>query len=345
MKLPSFSALVLTSLLSLGGLAGAQSASAQSAGPGGLQVMTVTVQARDTAYAIARRAGLRVEVLLNLNGLRSPDLEIGQVLRVSATARHVVGSKETLYGLSHRYGVSIDALLAENTLPESVVLSVGQVLTLPASATLPTAAPSPASPSPTALAPAPGPLAVTPVLGLPRLIAPPVLSVGVPQPPEALPGVAQGPEAPLPSAAAPAPQVPTIPTALPGTWMGAAMALLGTPYRYGGNTRAGLDCSGFVLQVFAPLGVRLPRVSTDQARMGQPVAASDLQPGDLVFFDTAGGGRISHVGIYLGGDTFISANSYQGKVGVDHLLADRYWGPRYRGARRVLSAPYAVQAP
>jgi peptidoglycan endopeptidase LytE len=124
-----------------------------------------------------------------------------------------------------------------------------------------------------------------------------------------------------------------------------ALALVGTPYHYGGTTPAGLDCSGFVLQVFTPLGVRLPRVSADQAQVGQPVAVQDLQPGDLVFFDTEGGGRISHVGIYLGDDTFVSANSYQGKVSLDTLMADRYWGPRYRGARRVLGSPYAVQKP
>ncbi|MDV6373920.1 NlpC/P60 family protein [Deinococcus arenicola] len=345
LKLPPLPALALTSLLSLGGLAGAQSAAT-----GTLQISTVTVRAGETAYGIARRTGLSVNVLLNLNSLDTADLEVGQVLRVSATARHRVGPRETLYALSQRYSVSINALLAENTLPEGAALSVGQVLTLPATATLPSAT--------AALASTPGPIAVAPqVLLMPRLVAPPILSVA--QPPEAVPGaVAQGPESvpprtattpaptptprPTPSAALPQSSTAALPS---GDWMGAALALMGTPYRYGGTTRAGLDCSGFVLQVFAPLGVRLPRVSADQARVGQSVAASDLQPGDLVFFDTAGGGRISHVGIYLGDNTFINANSYQGKVAVDRLLGDSYWGPRYRGARRVLNAPLAMQAP
>ena len=210
-------------------------------------------------------------------------------------------------------------------------------------------------PAPVALAPTPGPLAVVPVLSLSStLTAPPSLSA--PQPPEPLssqPLPSEPPSGqPLPAAEGPAipitspaePEVPSVAT-LPGDWRGMAMALLGTPYRFGGTSRAGLDCSGFVLQVFTPLGVRLPRVSADQARVGQPVAADQLQPGDLVFFDTAGGGRISHVGIYLGGDTFVSANSYQGKVSLDTLMADRYWAPRYRGARRVLNSPYAVQNP
>ncbi|OLV17970.1 peptidoglycan endopeptidase [Deinococcus marmoris] len=349
---PSVPALILSALLSLGGLAGAQT--------GGFQGMTVTVQAKDTAYAVAKRAGLSVDALLALNGLHSPDLKVGQVLRVSSAARHVVGPKETLYAISKRYRVSVDALLAENTLPEGAILSVGQVLLLPTNATLPSSTQA----APVALAPTPGPLAVVPVLSLAStLTPPPVLSV--PQPPEPLP-VQPVPSQPLPSQPSPSEPLPVSPvsegpalptpgpavqevpstaTTLPGDWRGMAMALLGTPYRYGGTTRSGLDCSGFVLQVFAPLGVRLPRVSADQARVGQPVAADQLQPGDLVFFDTAGGGRISHVGIYLGGDTFVSANSYQGKVSLDTLMADRYWAPRYRGARRVLSGPYAGQAP
>lgn len=324
---PSIPALLLGALLSLGGHAAAQT--------GEFQGMTVTVQAKDTAYSLARRAGLSVEALLALNGLHSPDLKIGQTLRVSAVARHVVGPKETLYALSRRYGVSVDALLAENALPEGAMLSVGQVLLLPANATLPGT-----PPAPVALAPTPGPFAAAP--GAPTLVAPPVLSL--PQPPEAVPSGPQPADQWSTAPAAP-PEFPTPVSTLPGDWRGAAMALLGTPYHYGGTTREGLDCSGFVLQVFTPLGVRLPRVSADQAQVGQPVAAEDLQPGDLVFFDTAGGGRISHVGIYLGGDRFVSANSYQGKVSLDTLMADRYWGPRYRGARRVLSSPYAVQKP
>lgn len=344
------SALMLSALLSLGGLAGAQAS--------GFQGVTVTIQAKDTAYAVAKRAGISVETLLALNGLRSPDLKIGQILRVSRTARHIVAAKETLYALSRRYGVSVDAILAENALPEGAILEVGQVLLLPANATLP-----PTQSAPVALAPTPGPLASGPLVMVPvlslssTLTAPPVLSAA--QPPAPLPSQTL-PSQPLPSEplsgqplpaeegpAIPNPAEPDVPSVatLPGDWRGMAMALLGTPYRYGGTSRSGLDCSGFVLQVFAPLGVRLPRVSADQARVGQPVAADQLQPGDLVFFDTAGGGRISHVGIYLGADTFVSANSYQGKVSLDTLMADRYWAPRYRGARRVLNSPYAVQKP
>ena len=114
------------------------------------------------------------------------------------------------------------------------------------------------------------------------------------------------------------------------------MALLGVPYVYGGTSRSGLDCSGFVLQVFTPLGVELPRTSAAQARVGQPVEVADLQAGDLVFFDTVGRGDVTHVGIYLGENQFVNANSYRKQVAVDRLQGDPYWGPKLLGARRVL---------
>lgn len=76
---------------------------------------------------------------------------------------------------------------------------------------------------------------------------------------------------------------------------------LGVPYRWGGTDPAtGFDCSGFVQQAFADLGIRMPRVSVDQAKTGQPVASLDeAQPGDLVFW-RATGGRPNHIGIYAG---------------------------------------------
>jgi len=117
------------------------------------------------------------------------------------------------------------------------------------------------------------------------------------------------------------------------------MALLGVPYVYGGSTPSGLDCSGFVVQVFSPLGVQLPRRSADQAQSGVAVALPDLQAGDLVFFDTEGRGQVTHVGIYLGDGQFVNANSYRKQVAVDRLQGDPYWGPRLLGARRVLPAP------
>ena len=282
---------------------------------------TVTVQPGDTAFSLARRAGLSVADLLALNGLSSPDLRVGQVLRLRVLpVTYAVQPGDTLYALARRFGVTVDALTAASGLASGAALKVGQILTLPAGAT----------PAPTVQAQALG--TATP-LAAPTPAAPggafpfqpltPAQSMPVLQPVSPMPRSQMQDSAP--------------PLAGVGDWRAAALSLLNTPYVFGGTTRAGTDCSGLVLQVFTPLGVTLPRTSAEQARAGQPVAPDALEAGDLVFFDTEGAGRVSHVGIYLGEDQFISANSYQGRVTVDHLRTDRYWGPRFVGARRVLT--------
>ncbi len=111
---------------------------------------------------------------------------------------------------------------------------------------------------------------------------------------------------------------------------------LGVTYRFGGTSVShGLDCSGFVQIVFSELGLKLPRTSALQFQAGIEVAREDLQEGDLVFFDTTGRG-VSHVGIYLKDNQFIHAASNPGKVTISSLT-EKYWQPKYLGARRVLS--------
>ncbi|WHF50861.1 NlpC/P60 family protein [Chryseobacterium gotjawalense] len=119
-----------------------------------------------------------------------------------------------------------------------------------------------------------------------------------------------------------------------------AETYLGTPYRYGGMTRKGIDCSAFVLSVFgATAGMSLPRVAASQAQEGEKVEKSNLQKGDLVFF-SHGKGRISHVGIVEnvtenGTVKFIHAATSKGVM--ISSLDDSYWGPKYRFAKRILS--------
>ncbi|GEM_PF-729015 len=104
-----------------------------------------------------------------------------------------------------------------------------------------------------------------------------------------------------------------------------AFSYLGVPYVWAGNTRRGLDCSGFVKNVFATFGVNLPRHSGDQIVKGQPVNSTDeLRAGDRLYFDMKRSGRISHCGIYIGNGYFIHASTNQKQVGVDRLDKANY---------------------
>lgn len=111
-----------------------------------------------------------------------------------------------------------------------------------------------------------------------------------------------------------------------------ALSLQGIPYLWGNTTTKGFDCSGFVQYVFKSIGISLPRTSFDQYTVGVPVNRNNLQPGDLVFFNTYA--NASDVRIYIGGGLTIgSANE---GVGI-HSLSESYWSSRYLGARRILN--------
>ncbi len=111
-----------------------------------------------------------------------------------------------------------------------------------------------------------------------------------------------------------------------------AKSFLGVPYKWGGTTPAGFDCSGFTQYVFASQNITLPRVSIDQYAVGTSVAFSNLIPGDLVFFNLTSGTQISHVGIYIGDNQFISATTSKG-VAIYGFTP--YWSNAYVGAKRV----------
>lgn len=113
-----------------------------------------------------------------------------------------------------------------------------------------------------------------------------------------------------------------------------AQRMLAVPYRFGGTTLWGLDCSGFVQKTFAFLNLELPRSAREQFREGAKVAKADLSPGDLVFFRTYAK-YPSHVGIYLGDNRFVHASSRERKVTVDSL-DEPYYMKHYLGAKRLL---------
>ncbi|MBS4218938.1 C40 family peptidase [Bacillus sp. FJAT-49711] len=109
---------------------------------------------------------------------------------------------------------------------------------------------------------------------------------------------------------------------------------LGVRYVYGGSSPKGFDCSGFTSYTFKQKGMKLPRTAADQYKKGKAVSKKNLKAGDLVFFKTSSTKKVSHVGIYIGGNKFIHS---AGKgVAITSINDPYYWKSRYVGAKRVL---------
>jgi cell wall-associated NlpC family hydrolase len=113
------------------------------------------------------------------------------------------------------------------------------------------------------------------------------------------------------------------------TVVAVAKQYLGTPYRWGGSSPSGFDCSGLVRYVYAQVGVSLPHSAARQYRLGTPVTRASLEPGDLVFFD-----HLRHTGIYVGRGRFIHARQTGRRVAVASL-DDEWYAAHFVGARRL----------
>jgi len=118
-----------------------------------------------------------------------------------------------------------------------------------------------------------------------------------------------------------------------------AKSLLGSRYKYGAIGPYQYDCSGFTQYVFLREGIRLPRVSKQQAQVGTFVPPHQIVRGDLIFFDSKSSSEISHVGLYLGRGEFIHASSSKGRVTIGSLSSSYYqkhlkWGRRFIQNRR-----------
>jgi cell wall-associated NlpC family hydrolase len=112
-----------------------------------------------------------------------------------------------------------------------------------------------------------------------------------------------------------------------------AREAIGAPYRYGGDTPAGFDCSGLVRYSYGRAGIRMPRATPAQRNATTLISVRRLRPGDLLFFDQDGK-KASHVGIYLGDGRFVHAPSTGGRVRTDSLSAE-YWKRYFVEARRI----------
>ena len=113
-----------------------------------------------------------------------------------------------------------------------------------------------------------------------------------------------------------------------------AKKYIGIPYKYGGTTTSGLDCSGYTQLVFKKLGYSLNRTAASQYQQGKSVAKSKLVTGDLVFFNTNGKG-VSHVGLYLGNGQMVHAANSKSGVKYDSINSS-YYKSRFVNARRVV---------
>jgi peptidoglycan DL-endopeptidase CwlO len=142
-------------------------------------------------------------------------------------------------------------------------------------------------------------------------------------------GSSAAPPQPTVGVAAATPEGTTVaPPSTHGGVVGIAMGYLGVPYRWGGASPSGFDCSGFVMYVFAQIGVSLPHSTYAMYNMGTPVSLGQLQPGDLVFFNGLG-----HMGIYIGGGQFIHSPHTGDVVKISAMSG--YYASAFVGARRV----------
>lgn len=246
-----------------------------------------------------------------------------------ADATYVVRKGDTLGKIARRHHVSVPKIKAANGL-KGTRLAVGTKLTIPGAKASPNRRKARAMP------------------GAQRVeresTAAGVLEPGSPS--ESLPTEAELAEAakavePPPPAGDSAPEAPKADEPLKDRLLRVAQRMLSVPYRFGGTTLWGLDCSGFVQKAFAFLNRELPRSAREQFREGAAVEKANLSPGDLVFFRTYAK-YPSHVGIYLGDNRFVHASSRDRKVTIESLETP-YYVKRYIGAKRLLFEENDVQ--
>ena len=254
-----------------------------------------------------------------------------------ADATHVVRKGDTLGKIARSHHVSVTKIQEANAI-DGTRLSVGTKLVIPGGKAQPKRRKVSSGKSRRVTVPASAPVEEPPP-GAQLSLAGPRGSTSFNHewkpPTEAeLADLARAPKA-ADAAPAGAPEASKAEESIKDRLLRVAQRMLAVPYRFGGTTLWGIDCSGFVQKTFAFLNLDLPRTAREQYKEGVTVAKSDLSPGDLVFFRTYAK-YASHVGIYLGDNRFVHASSRDRKVTIDSL-DEPYYTKHYLGAKRLLA--------
>lgn len=275
------------------------------------------VKSGDSLWSVARKYNMLVSELKALNNLSSDLLQVGQKLRIqsddsdndqnnsegdSTGTYYVVKAGDCLWSIANAHGISVEKLRKLNNLGDDTVYPGDKLLV---SASAPSAPAEPEEEEST--------------------VQQEDESSNESTPPEEESNTSNSSNPPSRAGG----------SALAGQILQTAAKHLGTPYRYGGSSPGGFDCSGFVMYVFSQYGLDLPRTASDQASVGVHIEKKDLIPGDLVFFNCGGSG-INHAGIYSGNGNFIHSSSPRSGGVIYSSLVDGYYLQHYVGARRIL---------
>lgn len=289
---------------------------------------TYTVRSGDTLGALAKKFSITLDELLTLNTLSNPDaLYIGQVLKLPAHARMpeppkappVTEPAQPAPVVQIAHPAPMRQLGQLTPAPQPVHPALQAMLALP----LPVCKLPQLAPAPKPIQPAPKPAPV--VKPAPAVKPPPAVK------PAPVAPVVTPPERPLTGRALVEERTRLVNERIRAQAVTDARQYIGTPYRWGGQSSRGFDCSGLVMHVFGHRGLRLPHNAAAMSKCGTRVSFKALQPGDLVFFNTGGRG-ISHVGIWVGNNSFIHSSTSRGVV-TDKLVG--YYAKRLVSACRL----------
>jgi LysM repeat protein len=335
-KALSLSIVASAGVTSLGAFASSASAAGlPSAGIAAAADTHYTVRAGDTLASIAARFGTTYQALAAANGISNPNLiYVGQVLVIasapasggagSSGSTYTVRAGDTLASIAARFGTSYQTLASINGISNPNLIYVGQVLRLSGSAA-PDPAPAPAHPSSgdtytveagDTLASIAARFATTyqTLASINGISNPNFIYVG-----EVLRLSGSAPA----QAPAPAPDpAPAPASSAQATAVRVALAQVGKPYAWGGAGPDSFDCSGLVMYAYAAAGISLPHYTVSQYDDTTRISESQLEPGDLVFYDTGGGAQPGHVAMYIGNGDVVSANNYGTYVQTQPLSWD-----------------------